>query len=196
MIYALDIHQHCLSRNQKSCVWIKTFKIVPETTTYYTKYQMSFIHGMEWAICQNILSQLATVQAHSVVSRRNTWLNTEFQWFYPKVEAKDSSEKLITTYQNTEFHNLEDHNQNLHHPEEEFFFSEWFKEAQCSTNSLKWKKYETKFFFLFFYFIYSFAPLNLYYCTLVFTVPFQNQRYFLTRTDFHFTEVLLAIMYN
>jgi len=47
------------------------------------------------------------------------------------VEAKGSFEKLITTYQNTEIHDLEDHNKNLHHPEEEFFFSERFKEAQC-----------------------------------------------------------------
>jgi len=53
------------------------------------------------------------------------------------VEAKGSSEELITTYQNAEFLNLEDHNQNLHHPEEEFFLSEWFKEAQCQTESLK-----------------------------------------------------------
>lgn len=130
IIYVLDVHQHCLLRNQKSCVWIKTCKIVPEATTYYTKYQMSFIHSMEWAKCRKILSQLATVQAHSVVSRRNTWPNTALHWVCPKVDAKGSSEKLITTYQNTEFHNLEDHNQNIHHPEEEFFFSEWFKEAQ------------------------------------------------------------------
>ena len=71
-IYALDVHQYCLLRNQKLCFWIKTCKIVPEATTYDTKYQMNFIHGMEQAKCQKILSQLATVQAHSTVSRRNT----------------------------------------------------------------------------------------------------------------------------